>query len=92
MLVSYTSIGLLSVLASLVQGRYIGPSSQLARRAEVSQCINSHSTFKNSLDDWTVESGITDANYGFTNDGLEMRILPPAEYVPLMDKNVDPRK
>lgn len=81
MLVPFTSIGLVTIFSSLVQAYVLPESSQHP------PCVDSHSTFTNSLDGWILERGSTAKNYEHSNDGLVMKITAPNEYVRLNDNS-----
>jgi hypothetical protein len=84
MLVSSVSTFLLVIASALnVQARYLEPA--LYRR-DMQECHNIHSTFQDSLDDWVLERGSSAENYGFTSEGLEMKLMPPSKYVPAVDE------
>lgn len=80
MLASSISTFLLVISSVLkVQARYLEPT--LYRR-DMPTCHNINANFQDSLGDWTLERGSSDANYEFTPEGLEMKLLPPSQYLP----------
>lgn len=82
MLVPFTSIGLVTIFSSLVQA-YVLPESP-----QHPPCVDSHSTFGDSLDGWILERGSTANNYEHSpTDGLVMKITAPGEYVRLNDNS-----
>ncbi|KAI8087267.1 concanavalin A-like lectin/glucanase domain-containing protein [Thamnidium elegans] len=83
MMVPFTSIGLVAIFSSLVQA-YVIPASNIS---EHPPCVESHSTFTNSLDGWILERGSTANNYEHSADGLVMKITAPNEYVRLNDNS-----
>lgn len=94
MLVPFASLGLITLFSSLVRAGPVYNSespanmespAKLESPAKFESCSNSDTTFTNSLQGWTLERGVTDKSYEFTEDGLVMKITPPANYVRLYD-------
>ncbi|KAI8974383.1 concanavalin A-like lectin/glucanase domain-containing protein [Pilobolus umbonatus] len=79
MLFSYSLVTLLWAM-SLVQARTI------QRRS--TECRNYATTFSESHEGWYEEDGRTNT-WEVTEEGIKMKLLPPKEYVPLLDWKTD---
>ncbi|KAI7901872.1 concanavalin A-like lectin/glucanase domain-containing protein [Cokeromyces recurvatus] len=49
-------------------------------------CTDMNSDFTNSIDGWVLQSGSTKENYEITSEGLQLKLLPPSEYIRLKDE------
>ncbi|KAI9487089.1 MAG: concanavalin A-like lectin/glucanase domain-containing protein [Benjaminiella poitrasii] len=86
MLIRFISTGLLIALSTLkAQARFIESNPSLLRR-DMPSCTNMNTNFANSMDGWTLQSGSSRENYEITSEGLQLKILPPSEFVRLKNK------